>query len=248
MTIPWLPFFLSGIWTTIGSMRRTWLSTAQIEEVSAPTTTEKSRNTLPFSSSPHLPVSTSSLLLFSLSWLLVPLGFFSLSGSKLPGYILPAVPAAVLLASMAIFRWIVKGKYRPSIVKAAAILMLAFVVIASIFVVPRFADDESVKRLVATADAQGYGSVQIAGFITVSHNAEFYAAGRLIRDSEGRQHRFIGPPELAEYIKSHGGRPLLVLSPVEHIHHLTSSEHLSARVLAGNSETAIILVSVPDEN
>lgn len=37
--------------------------------------------------------------LFACCWLVVPVGFFSLSRSKLPGYILPAIPAgAVLLA------------------------------------------------------------------------------------------------------------------------------------------------------
>lgn len=37
--------------------------------------------------------------LFACCWLVVPVGFFSLSQSKLPGYILPAIPAgAVLLA------------------------------------------------------------------------------------------------------------------------------------------------------
>jgi 4-amino-4-deoxy-L-arabinose transferase-like glycosyltransferase len=35
---------------------------------------------------------------FALAWLLVPIVFFSFSGSKLPGYILPALPAAALLA------------------------------------------------------------------------------------------------------------------------------------------------------
>ena len=34
---------------------------------------------------------------FALSWLLMPILFFSLSGSKLPGYILPALPGAVML-------------------------------------------------------------------------------------------------------------------------------------------------------
>lgn len=38
------------------------------------------------------------LRLFSLAWLVVPIAFFSLSGSKLPGYILPALPGAALLA------------------------------------------------------------------------------------------------------------------------------------------------------
>lgn len=34
---------------------------------------------------------------FSLAWLLLPVVFFSFSGSKLPGYVLPALPAAALL-------------------------------------------------------------------------------------------------------------------------------------------------------
>ena len=39
----------------------------------------------------------SILRVFSLAWLLLPIVFFSFSGSKLPGYILPALPAAALL-------------------------------------------------------------------------------------------------------------------------------------------------------
>lgn len=35
---------------------------------------------------------------FTLAWLVFPVVFFSLSGSKLPGYILPSLPAAALLA------------------------------------------------------------------------------------------------------------------------------------------------------
>src|SRR5205085_12336551 len=38
------------------------------------------------------------LRVFALAWLVVPIIFFSLSGSKLPGYVLPALPAAALLA------------------------------------------------------------------------------------------------------------------------------------------------------
>lgn len=37
------------------------------------------------------------LRVFSLTWLVVPVAFFSFSGSKLPGYILPVLPAAALL-------------------------------------------------------------------------------------------------------------------------------------------------------
>jgi len=40
--------------------------------------------------------------LISLAWLITPVAFFSFSGSKLPGYILPALPAAALITSDAL--------------------------------------------------------------------------------------------------------------------------------------------------
>jgi len=43
------------------------------------------------------PVSELDFRIFALCWLLVPVFFFSISQSKLPGYILPAVPAGALL-------------------------------------------------------------------------------------------------------------------------------------------------------
>lgn len=45
---------------------------------------------------------------FSLAWLLLPIVFFSFSGSKLPGYILPALPAVALLSGdrlLTTLRW-----------------------------------------------------------------------------------------------------------------------------------------------
>ncbi|MBA3514756.1 MAG: glycosyltransferase family 39 protein [Pyrinomonadaceae bacterium] len=44
------------------------------------------------------PDSLDRLRIFALAWLLMPLAFFSLSGSKLPGYILPVLPAGALIA------------------------------------------------------------------------------------------------------------------------------------------------------
>ncbi|HYY55759.1 MAG TPA: phospholipid carrier-dependent glycosyltransferase [Pyrinomonadaceae bacterium] len=43
------------------------------------------------------PTASSKLRVFALVWVAVPVAFFSLSGSKLPGYILPALPGAALL-------------------------------------------------------------------------------------------------------------------------------------------------------
>ncbi len=43
---------------------------------------------------------------FALAWCIVPLLFFSFSGSKLPAYILPALPAAALLAGERVTRYV----------------------------------------------------------------------------------------------------------------------------------------------
>lgn len=43
---------------------------------------------------------------FGFCWLVVPVAFFSASGSKLPSYILPALPGAVLLAALAVAQFV----------------------------------------------------------------------------------------------------------------------------------------------
>ena len=48
----------------------------------------------------------SKLRVLALAWLLVPVLFFSVSGSKLPGYVLPALPGAALLAGDALHRYL----------------------------------------------------------------------------------------------------------------------------------------------
>ena len=48
----------------------------------------------------------SRLAVFAFVWLLVPVVFFSLSGSKLPGYVLPAVPGAALLAARRVHKYL----------------------------------------------------------------------------------------------------------------------------------------------
>jgi len=55
-----------------------------------------------------------SLLLFSLAWILFPLVFFSLSSSKLPGYMLPAVPAAAFIVGERIWRLSLNSKNKAS--------------------------------------------------------------------------------------------------------------------------------------
>ena len=69
--LPWTAFLFAALWS---ARRWNWRAPSADEDEAA----SKSR-------------------VFALAWLFVPVAFFSLSGSKLPGYILPALPGAALL-------------------------------------------------------------------------------------------------------------------------------------------------------
>ena len=235
MTIPWLPLFLIAVWRALISLMRKFRELGRNVDESPGSG----------SNNGEVPVTgfnETQITSFSLSWLLVPLLFFSFSGSKLPGYILPAVPAAILLSTIELIRLMERRQALTKIAKTVAIATFVVVIAAIIFIVPSFARKETVKGLLQTANAKGYGSLSVAGFIVVSHNAEFYAAGRLVRDADGRQHRFVGPPELREYIDANGGHPVLVLTPIEYVRNLTNSDSIHADVLDENGEIAIMIV------
>jgi 4-amino-4-deoxy-L-arabinose transferase-like glycosyltransferase len=78
--------------------------------------------------------SISRLQTFALAWILLPLIFFSLSSSKLPGYILPVLPAVALLAgsrlaqfnSEAKNNWAIRATGALGLVCAIALLVFAW--------------------------------------------------------------------------------------------------------------------------
>jgi 4-amino-4-deoxy-L-arabinose transferase-like glycosyltransferase len=226
MMIPWLPILPAAVWQAAK-----FLITGRGK---LPSGTENR-------TADHIGSQTarSRLLVFSLAWLLVPLVFFSFSGSKLPGYILPSVPAAILAVSVYIYDRLVKTPGVARLLKAAALTTYVIVVSALLLVVPEFAREESVKALAETANARGYASAPVVSYLTVSHNAEFYMAGRVVRGPFGKQRRFVGPPDLLEYVREHGHGPVIVLVPLEHLRHLTGIPELQAEVLSDNGELAI---------
>lgn len=225
MTVPWLPFFLVSIWR---------ITKAFFTRKVAKTQDEGRSST--FSSSP--------ILHFAACWLLVPLAFFSLSGSKLPGYILPAVPAAVIFTASYVFELTQKSnKWRKAILLIAASTFGA-VAILIMFAVPRYAESDSVKTLIQAANKRGYLSNRVLGLHTISHNAEFYAAGRLLRDPKGNQRSFSSVDEVIAEISAENGRPVLVLIPLEYLSQVTDSEKLKTDVIKNNGELAITAVSL----
>jgi 4-amino-4-deoxy-L-arabinose transferase-like glycosyltransferase len=218
MTLPWLPFLVGGVWRTI----KTYFGYAASHTGSGNNDSIRS-----------------PLLHFAIAWIVVPLAFFSLSGSKLPGYILPAVPGTIILAALSVLTFIRSSYARRTFVMGIAAGMLLTIAILIAFVVPKYADNQSVKRLVETADEDGYKESKVASFRTLSHNAEFYAAGRLIRDSSGKQKRFETAGELNSVTQENGG-PLLILVPLRQLDLLRSSDGDSLRVITDNGDLAIV--------
>ena len=62
-------------------------------------------------------------VVFLACWFLVPMIFFSLSGSKLAGYILPSLPPLALILGIRVSRWI-DGSAKTSGMRAAMVLQL----------------------------------------------------------------------------------------------------------------------------
>ena len=215
MTIPWLPFFLASIWSFF--------------KVQSPKSKVQS----------EIKLST-----FAFAWLLVPLVFFSLSGSKLPGYILPALPAALILTAEYVWRFVQKSERRKIFVQIVAFLTFAVVVLILQFFINNFTRRETVKNLIETANAQGYTTERVLNFNTISHNAEFYAHGRLVRTDDGKLRRFYEVGEIIEEMKRENINEILVLVPLEHLNQLIESSLIKTNVLGDNTELAIVLVKL----
>jgi 4-amino-4-deoxy-L-arabinose transferase-like glycosyltransferase len=212
MTIPWLPFFVAGTWRAI----KTAIGKNEDGE------------------------DVRSLVLFSFAWLLVPLTFFSFSGSKLPGYILPSLPPCLILAGLCVSRWVDQNRKRLGMIAAVAGITFAIIVVLLLTAVPKYADDDSVKRLIAEANTRGYEKAEVLSQHAVSHNAEFYAAGRLLRSPDGKQMKLYSPAEILNEIRRRNGETVLVLVPNEWAHQTTESPLLSAELIASNAEHSII--------
>ncbi|MBK7392975.1 MAG: glycosyltransferase family 39 protein [Chloracidobacterium sp.] len=225
MTLPWLPFFFAAIWNFVRGIFPRRDAVTQRDQMS------------PL-------VSASPLILFSIAWLLVPLVFFSLSGSKLPGYILPAVPAAVILTSSYIYRLVEQSdRWKTAVLSGAALVFIATFALAA-FVVPRFSSSETVKGLFEAANARGLTTERVFTLHTISHSTEFYAAGRLLREPDGKLKKLYNPSEVVSEMQRTNAKTALVLVPLEYQKQLTDSTLLTSEVLQNNGELAIVAVKL----
>jgi 4-amino-4-deoxy-L-arabinose transferase-like glycosyltransferase len=184
---------------------------------------------------------TASMRLFALTWMLVPVVFFTFSGSKLPGYILPAVPAACLLIGEKVWRWVGSSETRKGLIQLIAALTFVVISIATAFFIKDLAQHDSMKDLILKADASGLSNAKVFTLHTISHSLEFYAAGRLSRLADGKQRQFYGIGEIVDEMRK-TGRTALVLVPLEHLRQVTDSNIVKAEIIGDNGEYALVSV------
>jgi len=168
---------------------------------------------------------------FALAWLLLPIVFFSFSGSKLPGYILPALPgAALLVADRLTFarsaRW-------PLVIAGAT--FVAVLVVLNFFAAP-FAQRESVRDLLSLADQRGYANAPVLARRGDDRSAEFYAYGRVVYGANGEPLSF--DEVSVDDARARGWKSVLVFIPVEHAENLRGTPAIE--VLGDNGKTAVL--------
>ncbi len=228
MTLPWLPFFLASIWNFFkvqGSRFKVQSSRFNVQ------------------GSNNLSTLDSRLAPFAFAWLAVPLVFFSLSGSKLPGYILPALPGAIVLTAIYVADFVRKSRTRTRVLQIAAASTFLFVFVGLQFFAADYTNYETVKNMIAAADAKGFADAEFVSLYTVSHNLEFYAAGRLERDADGKLKRYDDFSVLIKAVKTAGDQRILVVVPQANVPNLQKENDLAdIETIAENGESAIILI------
>jgi 4-amino-4-deoxy-L-arabinose transferase-like glycosyltransferase len=215
LLLPWTPFLLAAIWRIISRK-------------AAKTQSENDRH----------------FHIFLLCWLLVPLAFFTVSGSKLPGYIMPALPAAAILAAEQARRFAERNERRDAAFKILALTVFVAVIVVTSFFGERLTRHDTTKFLLREADARGFSDARVFNLHDISHSLEFYAAGRTVRNAAGRQQKFEGVGEIFSRLKQDGASRALVLVPVQWEHQLTESDLFAAQKIADNGGYSLVAVTV----
>jgi 4-amino-4-deoxy-L-arabinose transferase-like glycosyltransferase len=118
--------------------------------------------------------------LFVLLWLGLPLAFFSLAGSKLPGYILPCVPPLAILMGRAADR-LMTGPPTPQRMRSGRVVALVGLVLAALVAAAPAALLRIQEPLWRSAVPLGVWAVVVAFFFSRRVGADPAGAFRLLR-------------------------------------------------------------------
>ena len=136
----------------------------------------------------------------------------------------------------------------PQMRKALFVLIPVATFSASVIAIncaaPLAARTESVRDLLAAADARGYGAARVVQLHNIERTAEFYAAGRLDYGPDGEPVKLEGSTQVAAAAHVSGG-VVLCLVPTEYESQLTSYKKIQAEVVANNGRVSLVIVRVP---
>jgi hypothetical protein len=136
---------------------------------------------------------------------------------------------------------------RPQLRKVLFILIPLALFVTSVIglscVAPVLARPESVRDLLATASARGYGAVPVVQLHTVERTAEFYAADRMMYRPDAEPVKFEGAAQVADAAR-HSGGLVLCFVPKEYEAQLTSYASIQTEVIANNGRVLLVVVRV----
>jgi 4-amino-4-deoxy-L-arabinose transferase-like glycosyltransferase len=118
-----------------------------------------------------------------------------------------------------------------------ALLLLPLLILNSDLL--KLATPESVRDLVAAADARGYGAAPLYGLGEIDRTAEFYAAGRVAYGADGEPVIFENAAQVTDEATSRG--TILVLVPREY-DQLLRLKTLGAEVIGDNGKYVLVAV------
>ena len=178
------------------------------------------------------------LLIYAWAWTLAPIAFFSLSGSKLPGYILPAVPGACVIIGLYLSEWAQSAARRRCAGALGALTLLGGAWLATSSLGVTLAERDSVRGLFAVAHEQGLDGVRVANYAVMPRAAQFYAARTLLYGADGEP---LELKTLAQVAALTRDEPLLLLVASDKRAFLKTPS-LRVQEIARNGKTQLVLV------
>ena len=136
----------------------------------------------------------------------------------------------------------------PRLRAASVLLVAAGVLVACAIAIecgaPIVTRRYTVRDLIQTANARGYGAAPVVQLHSTERTAEFYAAGRLTYGADGEPIKFEGVNQVAEAARRSTG-PVLVIVPLEYEWQLLQSRlPIQTEVIGDNGRTAIVVVRI----
>lgn len=134
----------------------------------------------------------------------------------------------------------VKPQLRSQLFLMIAIAAFVTATIGLKYATPVVARTQSVRDLLATATARGYGNAPVVQLHTIQRSAEFYAANRITYGSDGEPVKFEGAAQVFDAARRSGS--VLCLVPLEFEAQLTTLKQANSEIIADNGRVALILV------